>query len=64
MLKTRRFGYDGKGQVMVRDEADAASSLCGRSATAAILEAFVPFEREVSVVGGTRRATGGSSASI
>ena len=49
VLKTRRFGYDGKGQAMIRDGADAAlfNELGGQPQ---ILEAFVPFEREISVV--------------
>jgi len=49
VLKTRRFGYDGKGQIMIRNGADAAmfDELGGQ---AQILEAFVPFEREISVV--------------
>ena len=50
VLKTRRMGYDGKGQAMIRDgvTAQAAWDAIGRAP--AILEAFVPFEREVSVV--------------
>jgi 5-(carboxyamino)imidazole ribonucleotide synthase len=49
VLKTRRFGYDGKGQMMIRDRADPAAfdELGGQPQ---ILEAFVPFEREISVV--------------
>jgi 5-(carboxyamino)imidazole ribonucleotide synthase len=49
VLKTRRFGYDGKGQIMIRDGADPTmfDELGGQ---AQILEAFVPFEREISVV--------------
>lgn len=50
VLKTRRFGYDGKGQAMIRagDDLDAVwASLATRSA---ILEGFVPFEKEVSVI--------------
>ena len=49
VLKTRRFGYDGKGQIMIRDGGDPAmfDELGGQ---AQILEAFVPFEREISVV--------------
>jgi 5-(carboxyamino)imidazole ribonucleotide synthase len=49
VLKTRRFGYDGKGQLMIRDGGDPAmfDDLGGQ---AQILEAFVPFEREISVV--------------
>lgn len=51
ILKTRRFGYDGKGQARIRarDEADAAwAAMRGQPA---ILEKFVPFQREVSVIG-------------
>lgn len=50
VLKTRRFGYDGKGQAVLRTtaEADAAwDSLGGRPL---ILEGFVPFRREVSTI--------------
>jgi 5-(carboxyamino)imidazole ribonucleotide synthase len=56
VLKTRRFGYDGKGQVMIRDGGDPAlfNELGGQ---AQILEAFVPFEREISVVA-ARAASG------
>jgi 5-(carboxyamino)imidazole ribonucleotide synthase len=50
VLKTRRFGYDGKGQIMLREglDLDAAWNLIGKQSS--ILEAFVPFDREVSVV--------------
>jgi 5-(carboxyamino)imidazole ribonucleotide synthase len=50
ILKTAEFGYDGKGQVKIAapDEAEKAWQSIG--AQDAILEAFVPFEREVSVV--------------
>lgn len=50
VLKTRRFGYDGKGQAMIRHagEIDAAWRTIGEQP--AILEAFVPFEREISVI--------------
>ena len=50
MLKTRRFGYDGKGQIMIRDGADPAAMFDELGGQAQILEAFVPFEREISVV--------------
>ncbi len=54
ILKTRRLGYDGKGQFRLRDvtDADAAWAALGQQAATVglILEAFVPFEREVSVV--------------
>lgn len=50
VLKTAGFGYDGKGQVKIRsnDEIDAAYSALDNSD--AVLEAFVDFEKEVSVV--------------
>ncbi|MCX7564170.1 5-(carboxyamino)imidazole ribonucleotide synthase [Xanthomonadaceae bacterium XH05] len=54
ILKTRRFGYDGKGQFRIRSagDADAAWAALGAQATTAglILEAFVPFQRELSAV--------------
>ncbi len=50
VLKTRRFGYDGKGQATVGPDTapEAAWGEVGR--LPCILEAFVPFAREVSVV--------------
>lgn len=66
ILKTRRFGYDGKGQWMIRSEADLArlttdAALAERFAAGApadlILEGFVPFARELSVLG-VRSRTG------
>ncbi len=50
VLKTRRFGYDGKGQVLIRNGTDPAAAWNAVGGAASILEAFVPFEREVSVV--------------
>ncbi|WAH66050.1 5-(carboxyamino)imidazole ribonucleotide synthase [Xanthomonas hortorum] len=54
VLKTRRFGYDGKGQFRIRTLADADAAWDALGAQAAkvglIVEAFVPFQREVSVV--------------
>ncbi len=54
ILKTRRFGYDGKGQFRLRTLADvdaAWEQLGGQvERTGLILEGFVAFEREVSVV--------------
>ena len=49
VLKTRRFGYDGKGQALVHAAADAERAWAGLKAPA-ILEAWVAFEREISVV--------------
>lgn len=54
ILKTRRLGYDGKGQFRIKSAADvdaAWQSLGAQAQTVGlILEAFVPFERELSVV--------------
>jgi 5-(carboxyamino)imidazole ribonucleotide synthase len=50
VLKTRRLGYDGKGQAMIRDGITAEAAWDAIGQAPAILEAFVPFEREVSVV--------------
>jgi 5-(carboxyamino)imidazole ribonucleotide synthase len=50
VLKTRRFGYDGKGQVMLRPGDDAAAAFAAVGRQPVIVEAFVPFEREISVV--------------
>ncbi|MEZ5788323.1 MAG: 5-(carboxyamino)imidazole ribonucleotide synthase [Xanthobacteraceae bacterium] len=50
VLKTRRFGYDGKGQATLRKADDAATAWHEIGAQPAILEAFVAFEREISVV--------------
>ncbi|RIJ24338.1 5-(carboxyamino)imidazole ribonucleotide synthase [Henriciella barbarensis] len=58
LLKTRRDGYDGKGQVRAKpgDDLEAAYKEIGQAP--AILEALVPFEREISVV--IARASDGS----
>lgn len=53
ILKTRRLGYDGKGQAVIRavNDADAAWGSVAHAAHAGlILEAFVPFTREVSML--------------
>ena len=50
VLKTRRFGYDGKGQVIIRSESDIDDAWESLAPAPCILEAFVSFEREVSVV--------------
>jgi len=54
ILKTRRLGYDGKGQFRLKTAADieAAWAALGEAAErhGLILEAFVPFDRELSVV--------------
>ena len=50
ILKTRRFGYDGKGQHVLRSEADIASAWRTLGGVPLILEGFVSFQREVSII--------------
>ena len=54
ILKTRRFGYDGKGQFRIKTLADADAAWAELAAPAVehglILEGFVPFQRELSVI--------------
>ena len=51
VLKTRRLGYDGKGQAVLRGAADVAPAWERLGRQPLLLEAFVPFEREVSCIG-------------
>jgi 5-(carboxyamino)imidazole ribonucleotide synthase len=57
ILKTRRFGYDGKGQSRLKSGDDAENALADMAGAPAILEGFVDFSHEVSVIG-TRAADG------
>jgi len=50
VLKTRRFGYDGKGQATIREGTALDSAWRRIGGRSAILEAFIDFEHEVSVV--------------
>jgi 5-(carboxyamino)imidazole ribonucleotide synthase len=50
VIKTRRFGYDGKGQAMIRNGDDPDRIWAGLGTRSAILEAFIGFEREISVI--------------
>ena len=50
VLKTAGFGYDGKGQSKLDATHDIEPAFAGLNGTEAILEAFVDFEKEVSVV--------------
>ncbi|MBA8820788.1 5-(carboxyamino)imidazole ribonucleotide synthase [Ochrobactrum sp. P6BS-III] len=58
ILKTRRLGYDGKGQVRLTslDETAAHDALVAINNAPAILEGFVDFEREVSVIAARDRS--------
>ncbi len=56
VLKTRRGGYDGKGQIVLRAEADIATAWTELGGQPLVLEGFVPFERELSIVAARDRA--------
>lgn len=61
VLKTTRFGYDGKGQVKIAADTDLATAWAEiGTPDVAILEGFVDFEREVSVI--VARAPDGTRA--
>lgn len=50
LLKTRRLGYDGKGQFVLGSVSDIELAWSSLSGQPLILEAFVAFEREVSIL--------------
>ncbi|NRB18992.1 MAG: 5-(carboxyamino)imidazole ribonucleotide synthase [Rhodobacteraceae bacterium] len=50
ILKTRRFGYDGKGQARIKTLADAPQALADMAGAPALLEGFIDFSHEVSVI--------------
>jgi 5-(carboxyamino)imidazole ribonucleotide synthase len=50
VIKTRRFGYDGKGQALIREGDNTDRIWADLGTKSAILEAFIPFEREISVI--------------
>jgi 5-(carboxyamino)imidazole ribonucleotide synthase len=56
VLKSRRFGYDGKGQFVINRPEDVAPAWRSLGGVPLILEGFVPFEREVSVLAVRDRA--------
>ena len=51
VLKTRRMGYDGKGQAVLRQSADIRTAWEALGGMPLLLEAFVPFQRELSLIG-------------
>jgi 5-(carboxyamino)imidazole ribonucleotide synthase len=57
LLKTRRGGYDGKGQALVRSWGEAEGAFRALGGSGLILESFVAFDREVSLLA-ARSATG------
>ncbi len=51
IMKTRTMGYDGKGQARIMSPDDAAKALADMAGAPAILEGFVNFSHEVSIIG-------------
>lgn len=60
ILKTTRLGYDGKGQARLKSPADAETALAQMNGAPAVLEGFIDFSHEVSVI--AARGTDGSVA--
>ena len=60
VLKTRRMGYDGKGQAVIRNAADAERAWATLGHVPLLYEEWVPFECEVSIIGA--RSTRGEVA--
>jgi 5-(carboxyamino)imidazole ribonucleotide synthase len=50
ILKTRRFGYDGKGQARLKSPDDATEALADMADAPAVLEGFVDFSIEISII--------------
>jgi 5-(carboxyamino)imidazole ribonucleotide synthase len=61
ILKTRRYGDDGKGQARIRGKDDIAPAFEALAGAPAVLEALVPFSREISVVA-VRGVDGGTAS--
>jgi 5-(carboxyamino)imidazole ribonucleotide synthase len=57
VLKTRRLGYDGKGQALIRSPADAERAWRSLGRVPLLYEEWIPFDCEVSIIG-ARRASG------
>jgi 5-(carboxyamino)imidazole ribonucleotide synthase len=60
ILKTRRLGYDGKGQMRITALRDAARAWSSMDGAPCVLEGFIDFEREISVIA----ARGGDGAVV
>jgi len=61
ILKTRRFGYDGKGQIKIENTDQIETAFKDLGGKNLILEAFAPFIREISVI--AARSTSGMTKS-
>jgi 5-(carboxyamino)imidazole ribonucleotide synthase len=55
VLKTRRLGYDGKGQVVLKKPADAEHAWNELGKSALLYEEWIPFDFEVSIIGARSR---------
>src|SRR5437762_13128134 len=55
MLKTRRLGYDGKGQAVIRTGADAERAWDRLGRAPLLYEEWVPFDCEASIIGARSR---------
>lgn len=60
ILKTRRFGYDGKGQVRLSEDSDLDAAFAAVAGAPSVLEGFVEFSGEISVI--AARGTNGEVA--
>jgi 5-(carboxyamino)imidazole ribonucleotide synthase len=60
ILKTRRMGYDGKGQIRLKDASDMAEAWQAMQGAPSVLEGFINFSHEVSVI--AARASDGQVA--
>jgi 5-(carboxyamino)imidazole ribonucleotide synthase len=60
ILKTRRMGYDGKGQIRLKDTSDMAEAWQAMKGAPSVLEGFINFSHEVSVI--AARASDGQVA--
>jgi len=56
VLKTRRMGYDGKGQYVIRQPEDVVTAWEALAGTSLILEGFVNFDRELSILAARNRS--------
>jgi len=63
VIKTRRFGYDGKGQSIIGATATIRTGSGGSRHQIRHPQVFVPFEREISVIGRRAAPTAMSNAS-
>jgi 5-(carboxyamino)imidazole ribonucleotide synthase len=60
ILKTRRMGYDGKGQIRLKDASDMAEAWQAMQGATSVVEGFINFSHEVSVI--AARASDGQVA--